>query len=95
MCMCIIMIVMWIQSVCVHNYDNASCIMSMLIMHDCVCPVYVYRIAPNFRDQNNFVIFVRCKLITKFLSTKMFTPMRVYWSSNESRKVLSVRSFAG
>ena len=28
-----------------------------------------YHIAPNF---NNFVIFVRCKLITKMLSTNFF-----------------------
>ena len=31
----------------------------------------------KFSRSNNFVIFVRCKLITKFLSTKNFTPMGV------------------
>ena len=31
----------------------------------------------KFLRSNNFVIFVRCKLITKFLSTKIFTPMGV------------------
>ena len=31
----------------------------------------------KFSRSNNFVIFVRCKLITKFLSTKIFTPMGV------------------
>ena len=30
-----------------------------------------------FSRSNNFVIFVRCKLITKFLSTKNFTPLWV------------------
>ena len=50
----------------------------------------------KFSRSNNFVIFVKYKLITKFLSTKFFYPYgRVYWSSNESRKVLSVRSCAG
>ena len=29
----------------------------------------------KFSRSNNFMIFVRCKLITKFLSTKNFTPM--------------------
>ena len=31
----------------------------------------------KFSRSNNFVIFVKCKLITKFLSTKFFTPMGV------------------
>ena len=31
----------------------------------------------KFSRSSNFMIFVRCKLITKFLSTKHFTPMGV------------------
>ena len=31
----------------------------------------------KFSRSNNFVIFVRCKLITKFLSMKIFSPIRV------------------
>ena len=31
----------------------------------------------KFSRSNNFVIFVRCRLITKFLSTNFFTPMGV------------------
>ena len=38
--------------------------------------VITYRIAPNFRGQI-IVISVRCELITKFLSTKIFAPMGV------------------
>ena len=37
----------------------------------------VYCIAPNFLGQIIFVIFMRCKLITKNLTTKFFTPMDV------------------
>ena len=36
----------------------------------------------KFLRSNNFVIFVRCKLITKILNTNFFYPYgRVYWSS--------------
>ena len=42
---------------------------------------YLYSVAipysSKFLRSNNFVIFVRCKLITKFLSMKIFTPMGV------------------
>ena len=41
-----------------------------------ICYIYV-RYSSKFSRSNNFVIFVKWNLITKFLSTKIFTPMGV------------------
>ena len=54
-------------------------------LHVVTCPqtmhtlelVHVIPYSSKFSRSNNFVIFVRCKLIAKFLSTKIFTPMGV------------------
>ena len=47
-------------------------------LHDVYTPVEPYvPYSSKFSRSNNFVIFVRCELITKFLSTKNFTPMGV------------------
>ena len=59
-----------------------------------VCMYVPY--SSKFSRSNNFVIFVRCKLITKFLSTKNFTPMGVsIGAAMNHEKMLSVRSYAG
>ena len=50
----------------------------------------------KFSRSNNFVIFVRCKLITKFLSMKNFAPMGVsIGAAMNHEKCCSVRSCAG
>ena len=56
-------------------------------------PIVPY--SSKFSRSNNFLIFVRCILIAKFLSTKMFTSMGVSIGAAMNHKVLSVRSCAG